>query len=1419
VRKIKAKAKISVVVSIALLISFFSIFLFPKFVKSQEGYCGDYICDPSIGEDYNTCSQDCTGYCGDGICDPTENYDSCPTDCPVQVCGNGVCEYGENSFVCPQDCPGYCGDGFCNFYYEDPSTCPIDCPAPPYTEITGCTQITSPGEYRLVNDIIDSDASTCIDIQADNVILDCQGHTIDGVWASGTYGIYVSRSSSTATNITIKNCIVTGWFNGIDLSYSNNNTLINIASNSNYYFGIHLYYSNYNTLTNITSNSNYQDGINLYESDYNTLTNITSNSNYGSGIGLYFSNNNNLTNITSNYNSNVNGIRLYYSNYNTLTNITSNYNFRGIVVDNSKYNIIENSIIQGNSQYGIYLYGSSEANLIYNSIFNNTNNFYFDRIYTNYWNTTLTSGTNIVGGPYIGGNYWGSPDGTGYSDTCSDSNNDGICDNPYTLATDNIDYLPLAKYVAPTPPPTPPYTEITGCTQITSPGEYRLVNDIIDSDASTCIDIQADNVILDCQGHLIDGVGSFEGIRIYGNSNITIRNCILTDCSYGITGLLSYSNLTNITLNSNNYGIVITGEYNNLSDITINSSYVGIEIYGGSYNNLTNIIVTYGSNIGIFLSNSHDDVLSNVILDYNFYAITIDYSSHEIIKNSIIQNNYIGIYVYLSDNSLIYNNIFNNTNNFAISGNNYWNTTLQPGTNIWNSSLGYIGGNLWTTPDNNGYSDTCVDANFDGFCDEPYDLLGDGSNIDYLPIAKYVGQNAPTPPPAPSYTEISSCMQITQPGEYRLVNDLQLGSYPFCLEILSNDVTIDCRGYKIQDYTNSYGTRGIYIRQYYSNVTIKNCDVRGFNGDGSVGIMFDGDNSNINIVNSTLIDNNIYGGNLNTSYVTIDSVNIYNSSSPSIFVEFNNSIISNVYIESQGFNTGAIQVCNVYGCSNITVENSYIKNYQAPIWLSADDSLIYNNTIIKDNPNLPVDAAIRVVNSHNTKISGNIIRGVGNDIGIWLCCPSNDGIVIENNDIEGTDVSIGGENNQNISIVNNTIKVGAPFLFNPINTLKILNNIIMSIKPYFVNGTNIEIAYNEFRYTNISVINTMYLTDSSFHDNYAYITNDNYNSRIFLDFRIINSRNVDVYGNRLYVFNTSYVLDGYNDTWAFIVLRGSCSNVSVHDNYGYAKFPNGAVTGTTSYSGSVWHNNIYVYNNYMESTGVFCLQVCKGDGMYFYNNTILDGCIWAIGPVSNAYIYDNNISDFDIAGYNNAINNMYAYNNTLRGDSSSSPGLKIWYADVDFGTKLVGNNIFHPETDTLTPYLSVILNYSSIDYGTTEPFNSYDYIGGITVNTNMIDYKIEFDSTDLVSGANSISKNNLSFGFSKTLDFNYLLNPYNTITIFKQNLQDMFNILTRLYVPLVAPGTYTGTITITVSQGLSDNQIPNPHGGVNAQMV
>lgn len=89
---------------------------------------------------------------------------------------------------------------------------------------------------------------------------------------------------------------------------------------------------------------------------------------------------------------------------------------------------------------GIFL-NSSGNNLIYNNCFNNTNNAYDDG--SNIWNITKTSGTNIIGGPYLGGNYWS--DYTGW-----DTNGDGLGDIklPYNSSGNIItggDYLPLVQ--------------------------------------------------------------------------------------------------------------------------------------------------------------------------------------------------------------------------------------------------------------------------------------------------------------------------------------------------------------------------------------------------------------------------------------------------------------------------------------------------------------------------------------------------------------------------------------------------------------------------------------------------------------------------------------------------------------------------------------------------------------------------------------------------------------------------------------------------------------------------------------------------------------------------------------------------------------------------------------------------------------
>jgi|GEM_PF-5775117 len=61
------------------------------------------------------------------------------------------------------------------------------------------------------------------------------------------------------------------------------------------------------------------------------------------------------------------------------------------------------------------------------------------------WNWDKVYGQNIVGGPYIGGNYWANTRGTDISQKCADLDVDGICDtaNKVLGKYTNVDRKPL----------------------------------------------------------------------------------------------------------------------------------------------------------------------------------------------------------------------------------------------------------------------------------------------------------------------------------------------------------------------------------------------------------------------------------------------------------------------------------------------------------------------------------------------------------------------------------------------------------------------------------------------------------------------------------------------------------------------------------------------------------------------------------------------------------------------------------------------------------------------------------------------------------------------------------------------------------------------------------------------------------------
>ena len=274
---------------------------------------------------------------------------------------------------------------------------------------------------------------------------------------------------------------------GIDLDESSYNTFADNIANLNGDWGITMWDSSHNTLTSNIANSN-GEGICVDESSYNTLTsNIMGGNAYNFYLGGYlYSHFNNTIDTTNsvdgkpiyyikddssgividngtsnagtiyciqcdnvtikdlNLTKNGRGVFFWQTTNSSIENVNASSNDFGILLYSSSNNMLTSNTANSNTYHGIYLYKSSN-NTIYNNYFNNTNNAYDDG--NNRWNITKTAGTNIIGVPYLGGNYWSDYagedlDGDGLGDTLFPYNSSGGIQN-------GGDYLPLVEPAAP----------------------------------------------------------------------------------------------------------------------------------------------------------------------------------------------------------------------------------------------------------------------------------------------------------------------------------------------------------------------------------------------------------------------------------------------------------------------------------------------------------------------------------------------------------------------------------------------------------------------------------------------------------------------------------------------------------------------------------------------------------------------------------------------------------------------------------------------------------------------------------------------------------------------------------------------------------------------------------------------------------
>ncbi|MEM4268300.1 MAG: NosD domain-containing protein [Candidatus Woesearchaeota archaeon] len=333
----------------------------------------------------------------------------------------------------------------------------------------------------IINDF--STGIRLINTPSNNLIQNCM------INSSGYIGIYLyGASNNWFINTTIKDSKYPGDVYGIYLESPDGNHFINITVVNNTGFDIFNSAWADSNCNNEFQNVNVTNGpfgyfnysvsladstyglIQLCNADNSNITNVTINGNYNNGLIIMRSSNVSVSNYTCimcedgvhvmHSGGNYSNLHIYNSSKgvyvgegspekNIFSNITLMGNGYGIsMYRGPQNNEFKNSIIAQSTIAGVYLQYYAIAvfnNTFYNNIFNNTVNVYSNNESNwNIWNTTLncSAGPNIIGGKCIGGNYWATPSGIGFSENCTLST-DGICDSYYNITEGNIDWLPL----------------------------------------------------------------------------------------------------------------------------------------------------------------------------------------------------------------------------------------------------------------------------------------------------------------------------------------------------------------------------------------------------------------------------------------------------------------------------------------------------------------------------------------------------------------------------------------------------------------------------------------------------------------------------------------------------------------------------------------------------------------------------------------------------------------------------------------------------------------------------------------------------------------------------------------------------------------------------------------------------------------
>jgi len=647
---------------------------------------------------------------------------------------------------------------------------------------------------------------------------------------------------------------------------------------------------------NITVKNCVMDGFHVgifFDTDSGTtpqnnkaLNNTISTADNGYGIGAYLNENLLIANNT----------------------ITAGENSIGIIFEGENVSILNNTIKQsGSSATAIETLSGSETGTI---LLNN--------ISTSLWINNEAGATGLQFSDSESGNIYYYPNGTGawelyeIVDSNSDKWADAGGDLPFAegVLTSTLWSGPGADYR----PYTPVSTKLFSCANLTYNGATYTLEQDVAAESEICMQIMADGITLDCQGHKIS---DSEDPNSYGvlslssdgpRNNITVKNCQIEGFHLGI-----FFDTDSDSIPQNNKALNNT--------IFVSGSDYGI----GAYLN-ENLLIANNT----ILLNAPEE-------DSNPAAIIFEGENVQIYGNTITQagENPTTAIETLSGSetgTILHNNISTST----------WinNEAGATGLSLNDSSTGNIyyfanGTPAWQIYD-------IIDFNQDGWAD-----TGKDSPLSSLTASPWLGYGADYHPYSKKGTKLYFCANLTgEGGNYTLEQDVAAES-EICMQIMADDITLDCQGHKISDSEdpNSYGVLSFSSDGPRNNITVKNCQIEGFH----VGIFFDTDSDSIP-QNNKALNNTIFvsgsdygiGAYLNENLLIANNTITAGENSIGIIFEGENISILENTIKQSGSQATAIETLSGSETGTILHNNistsTWINNEAGATGLSFSDS-------------------------------------------------------------------------------------------------------------------------------------------------------------------------------------------------------------------------------------------------------------------------------------------------------------------------------------------------------------------------------------------------------------------------------------------------------------------------------------------------